>query len=60
MNEENLWNAHQIGQVIKIIQTTTNHLFDPDELMTVIQILLHSVIHLSLSIVSFKKKVLRV
>ncbi|CAI9772600.1 unnamed protein product [Fraxinus pennsylvanica] len=35
MNEEELLMAHHIGDVINIIQRTTHHLFDPDELLTV-------------------------
>ncbi|KAJ4975638.1 hypothetical protein NE237_000744 [Protea cynaroides] len=35
MKEEELLMAHQIGDVINIIQKTTHHLFDPDELLTV-------------------------
>lgn len=35
MKEEELLSANQIGDVIDILQTTTHHLFDPDELMTV-------------------------
>ena len=27
--------AHQVGDVINIIQTTSHQLFDPDELLTV-------------------------
>ncbi|MBA0548325.1 hypothetical protein Golob_019433 [Gossypium lobatum] len=35
MKEEDLLLAHQVGDVINIIQRTTHHLFDPDELLTV-------------------------
>lgn len=35
MKEEELLEAHQIGDVIDILQHTTHHLFDPDELLTV-------------------------
>ncbi|VFQ93762.1 unnamed protein product [Cuscuta campestris] len=35
MNEEELILAHQVGDVINIIQRTTHHLFDPDDLLTV-------------------------
>ncbi|MQM23729.1 hypothetical protein Taro_056796 [Colocasia esculenta] len=35
MKEEELLNTHQIGDVIDILQTTTHHLYDPDELLTV-------------------------
>ncbi|KAL3849184.1 hypothetical protein ACJIZ3_011066 [Penstemon smallii] len=35
MNEEELLLAHQVGDVINIIQRTTHHLFDPDVLLTV-------------------------
>ncbi|MCD7470460.1 hypothetical protein HAX54_010362 [Datura stramonium] len=35
MNEEELLIAHHIGDVISIIQRSTHHLFDPDELLTV-------------------------
>ncbi|CAA3019643.1 growth hormone-regulated TBC protein 1-like isoform X2 [Olea europaea var. sylvestris] len=35
MNEEELLTAHHVGDVINIIQRTTHHLFDPDELLTV-------------------------
>lgn len=36
MEEERLLGAHQIGDVIAILQTSTRHLYDPDELLTVI------------------------
>lgn len=36
MNEEKLLVAHHVGDVISIIQRSTHHLFDPDELLTVI------------------------
>ncbi|CAA6661569.1 unnamed protein product [Spirodela intermedia] len=35
MEEERLLGAHQIGDVIDILQTSTRHLYDPDELLTV-------------------------
>ncbi|XP_058080544.1 uncharacterized protein LOC131228714 [Magnolia sinica] len=35
MREEELLMAHQLGDVISILQRTTHHLFDPDELLTV-------------------------
>ncbi|KAI3708138.1 hypothetical protein L2E82_37227 [Cichorium intybus] len=35
MKEEELLMTHSVGDVIKIIQDTTHHLFDPDELLTV-------------------------
>ncbi|XP_042500347.1 growth hormone-regulated TBC protein 1-like [Macadamia integrifolia] len=35
MKEEELLMAHQVGDVISILQKTTHHLFDPDELLTV-------------------------
>ncbi|KAL3332768.1 hypothetical protein AABB24_033031 [Solanum stoloniferum] len=35
MNEEKLLVAHHVGDVISIIQRSTHHLFDPDELLTV-------------------------
>ncbi|PIN01456.1 Ypt/Rab GTPase activating protein [Handroanthus impetiginosus] len=35
INEEKLLMAHQVGDVINIIQRSTHHLFDPDELLTV-------------------------
>ncbi|KAK4363256.1 hypothetical protein RND71_018497 [Anisodus tanguticus] len=35
MNEEELLVAHHVGDVISIIQRSTHHLFDPDELLTV-------------------------
>ncbi|EYU43191.1 hypothetical protein ABFS83_08G120300 [Erythranthe nasuta] len=35
MNEEELLVTHQVGDVINVIQKTTHHLFDPDELLTV-------------------------
>ncbi|KAF8414190.1 hypothetical protein HHK36_002189 [Tetracentron sinense] len=35
MKEEELLLAHQIGDIISILQRTTHHLFDPDELLTV-------------------------
>ncbi|OAY68725.1 Growth hormone-regulated TBC protein 1, partial [Ananas comosus] len=35
MREEDLLRTHHIGDVIDILQTTTHHLYDPDELLTV-------------------------
>lgn len=35
MKEEELLHTHQIGDVIDILQTTTHHLYDPDELLRV-------------------------
>ncbi|KAJ8554578.1 hypothetical protein K7X08_025256 [Anisodus acutangulus] len=35
MNEEESLVAHHVGDVISIIQRSTHHLFDPDELLTV-------------------------
>ncbi|KAG9137525.1 hypothetical protein Leryth_018834 [Lithospermum erythrorhizon] len=35
MNEEELLMVHHFGDVINIIHRTTNHLFDPDDLLTV-------------------------
>ncbi|XAR55304.1 hypothetical protein NMG60_11035342 [Bertholletia excelsa] len=35
MKEEELLMVHHVGDVINILQTTTHHLFDPDELLTV-------------------------
>lgn len=35
MNEEELLMTHHVGDVINVIQRTTHHLFDPDELLTV-------------------------
>ncbi|KAK1418164.1 hypothetical protein QVD17_27303 [Tagetes erecta] len=35
MKEEELLLTHHIGDAIKIIQNTTHHLFDPDDLLTV-------------------------
>ncbi|XWS36719.1 hypothetical protein CRYUN_Cryun20dG0110100 [Craigia yunnanensis] len=35
MKEEELLLTHQVGDVIDILQRTTHHLFDPDELLTV-------------------------
>ncbi|KAL6538044.1 hypothetical protein OROGR_012032 [Orobanche gracilis] len=36
MNEDELLMTHQVGDVINVIQRTTHHLFDPDELLTVV------------------------
>ncbi|XP_057507308.1 uncharacterized protein LOC130790329 [Actinidia eriantha] len=35
MKEEELLISHQVGDIIDILQKTTHHLFDPDELLTV-------------------------
>ncbi|XP_042452127.1 TBC1 domain family member 2A-like [Zingiber officinale] len=35
MNEEEILNANQIGEVIHILQRTIHHLYDPDELLRV-------------------------
>ncbi|CAA0837037.1 Ypt/Rab-GAP domain of gyp1p superfamily protein [Striga hermonthica] len=35
MNDEELLITNQVGDVINVIQRTTHHLFDPDELLTV-------------------------
>lgn len=35
MKEDELLLAHQVGDVISIIQKTTHHIFDPDDLLTV-------------------------
>lgn len=35
MNDDELLMTHHVGDVINIIQKTTHHLFDPDELLTV-------------------------
>ncbi|KAE8703920.1 tubulin-folding cofactor A-like [Hibiscus syriacus] len=35
MKEDELLVTHQVGDVINILQRTTHHLFDPDELLTV-------------------------
>ncbi|KAK6918774.1 Rab-GTPase-TBC domain [Dillenia turbinata] len=35
IKEDELLLAHQVGDVINILQKTTHHLFDPDELLTV-------------------------
>lgn len=35
MKEEELLKAHQIGDVINILQTASHHLYDPDELLVV-------------------------
>ncbi|XP_073000730.1 uncharacterized protein [Typha latifolia] len=35
MKEEELLRAHQIGDVIDILQTTAHHVYDPDELLKV-------------------------
>eukprot|EP00268_Persea_americana_P053028 TRINITY_DN5981_c0_g1_i2.p2 TRINITY_DN5981_c0_g1~~TRINITY_DN5981_c0_g1_i2.p2 ORF type:complete len:103 (-),score=21.01 TRINITY_DN5981_c0_g1_i2:263-571(-) len=35
MNEEELLAAHHIGDVLSILQESTHHMYDPDELLTV-------------------------
>lgn len=35
MREEELLLTHQVGDIINILQKTTHHLFDPDDLLTV-------------------------
>lgn len=35
MNEEELLTAHNIGDVLSILQESTHHMYDPDELLTV-------------------------
>lgn len=35
MKEEQLLITHHVGDVINILQRTTHHLFDPEELLTV-------------------------
>ncbi|XP_047175660.1 LOW QUALITY PROTEIN: TBC1 domain family member 2B [Vigna umbellata] len=35
MKEDELILTHHVGEVINILQTTTHHLFDPDDLLTV-------------------------
>lgn len=35
MKEEELLTTHHVGDVINVIQNTTHHLFDPDDLLTV-------------------------
>lgn len=35
MNEEELLVTHHVGDVINVIQRSSHHLFDPDELLTV-------------------------
>jgi len=35
MREDDLLHIQHIGDVIDILQTTTHHLYDPDELLTV-------------------------
>ncbi|XWS75836.1 hypothetical protein CRYUN_Cryun01aG0126200 [Craigia yunnanensis] len=42
MKEEELLLTHQVGDVINILQRTTHHLFDPDELLTVREIICSS------------------
>lgn len=39
MKEDELILTHHVGEVINILQTTTHHLFDPDDLLTVRQTL---------------------
>lgn len=36
MEEEELLRARQIGEVIDMLQTTTHHQYNPDELLMVI------------------------
>lgn len=40
MNEEELLVTHHVGDVINVIHRSTHHLFDPDELLTVIALLI--------------------
>ena len=40
MKEEELLVTPQVGDVINILQRTTHHLFDPDELLTVRQVII--------------------
>ena len=40
MKENELSLTHHVGEVINILQMTTHHLFDPDDLLTVRQVLL--------------------
>ena len=35
MKEEEILICHHIGDVIDVLQTTTHHLYDPDEILTV-------------------------
>ena len=42
MKEDELLLTHHVGDVINILQKTTHHLFDPDDLLTVIRIFLFS------------------
>jgi len=35
MKEDELILTHHVGEVINILQMTTHHLFDPDDLLTV-------------------------
>lgn len=37
MKEDELLLTHHVGDVINILQKTTHHLFDPDDLLTVKQ-----------------------
>lgn len=39
MKEEELVARHHVGDVINVIQRTCHHLFDPDELLTVTDLL---------------------
>nr|GMD38510.1 TBC1 domain family member 2B-like [Ipomoea batatas] len=43
MCEEEVLLAHQVGDVINIIQRTTHHLFDPDDLLTNAQLFSHEI-----------------
>lgn len=47
MNEEKILLTHHVGEVINIIQKTTHHLFDPDELLTVWNFSIHFSIYFS-------------
>lgn len=38
MKEDELLLTHHVGYVIDILQRTTRHLFDPDDLLTVRQL----------------------
>ena len=39
MKEDELLLTHHVGDVINILQRTTHHLFDPDDLLTVVQLI---------------------
>lgn len=47
MKEEELLVTYHVGDAIKIIQNTTHHLFDPDDLLTVS---LHVIIYFGLNL----------